>query len=101
MRHHPRAVAISAATGQGLDALREAVMEALSADFADAEVEADAANGRVLAYLAAHAEIYRQQFHDSRVTVRCYLPRHLLHHIQGPDVRVRFLTPGQQPAAPE
>jgi len=91
MKHHPRAVAISAAKGQGLDALGEAVMEALSADFADAEVLTTASNGRVLAYLGAHAEIYRQQFHDNQVTIRCFLPRHLLHHIQGPDVQVRFL----------
>src|SRR5262249_29269551 len=80
MKHHPRAVAISAATGQGLDQLREAVMEALSADFADAEFETNSGNGKVLAYLAAHAEIYRQQYHDNRVTIRCFLPRHLLHH---------------------
>jgi GTP-binding protein HflX len=91
MKHHPRAVAISAATGQGLDALSEAVMEMLSADFADAEIETGAGNGRVLAYLGAHAEIYRQQYLDNRVLIRCHLPRYLLHHIQGPDVRVRFL----------
>jgi GTP-binding protein HflX len=93
MKHHPRAVAISAATGQGLDTLREAVIEALSADFVDAEIEAAAANGRVVAYLGAHAEIYRQQFHDSRVTIRCYLPKHLLHHIQGEDIKIRLLQP--------
>jgi GTP-binding protein HflX len=92
MKHHPRAVAISAATGQGLDTLREAVMGALSADFADAEIETAAANGRVLAYLGAHAEIYRQQFHDNLVTIRCFLPKHLLHHIQGADVQIRFLN---------
>ena len=89
--HHPRAVAVSAATGQGLDELRDAVIEALSADFADAEIDIDAGNGKVLAYLAAHAEIYRQEFHDNRVIVRCYLPRHLLHHIQEPDVQIRLL----------
>jgi GTP-binding protein HflX len=97
MKHHPRAVAISAAKEQGLDALAEAVMEALSADFADAEIETAASNGRVLAYLGAHAEIYRQQFHDNQVTLRCYLPRHLLHHIQGPDVQVRFLQSNGEP----
>lgn len=91
MKKHPRAVAVSAATGQGLDALREAVMEALSADFADAEIVTHAGNGRVLSYLSAHAEIYRQHFDDDRVTIRCYLPRHLLHHIQGEGVEVRFL----------
>src|SRR5262249_4772686 len=92
MRHHPRAVAVSAAREQGLPALADAVIEALAADFAEAEIETGAGNGRVLAYLAAHAEIYRQQYDDNRVTIRCYLPRHLLHHIQGPDVNVRFLN---------
>src|SRR5437868_8626364 len=66
-KQHPRSVAVSAATGQGLDDLREAVREALSADFADAEIEMDAGNGRVMAYLGAHAEIYRQQYVDNRV----------------------------------
>ena len=94
--HHPRAVAVSAAKGDGLEQLRKGVIDALSADFAEAEIETGAANGRVLAYLAAHADIYRQQFDDSRVIVRCYLPRHLLHHIQGPDVAVRFLDGSAQ-----
>jgi GTP-binding protein HflX len=92
MMQHPRAVAVSAVTGQGLEDLREAVMVALSADFADAEIETDAGNGRVIAYLSAHAEIYRQQYVDNRVKIRCFLPRHLLHHIQAPDVQVRFLA---------
>jgi GTP-binding protein HflX len=92
MRHHPKAVAVSAATGQGLDDLRDAVVEALSADFADAEVTTAAANGRVLAYLAAHAEVYRQKYDGDRVVLRCYIPKHLLHHIEGPDVGVRVLN---------
>jgi GTP-binding protein HflX len=91
--HHPRSVAVSAATGQGLDRLREAVAEEIASDFANAVVETGAGNGKVLAYLAAHAEVYRRDFADSRVTVHCSLPRHLLHHIQGPDVHVRFLGP--------
>jgi GTP-binding protein HflX len=89
--HHPRAVAVSAAAGQGLDDLRDAVIEMLSADFANAAIDTGAGNGKVLSYLSAHADIYRQEFHDNRVTTHCYLPRHLLHHIQGPDVHVRFL----------
>jgi GTP-binding protein HflX len=92
---HKRTVAVSAATGQGLDELRDAVIEALSADFADVEVEMDAGNGRVHAYLAAHAEVYRQEFHDdNRVKLRCYLPKHLVWHIQEPDVQIRVLGNG-------
>jgi GTP-binding protein HflX len=89
--HHPRAIPISAAAKQGLDSLQDAVIEALSADFVDAEIDTSAGNGKVLSYLAAHAEIYRQEYHDDRVRIRCHLPRHLLHHIQGADVNVRFL----------
>jgi GTP-binding protein HflX len=94
LRRHPKAVAVSAATGQGLDGLRDAVIEALSADFADAEVVTAAANGRVLAYLAAHAEVYRQRYDDNKIVLRCYIPKHLLHHVEGPDVRVRLLANG-------
>jgi GTP-binding protein HflX len=91
---HRRTIAVSAATGQGLDALADAVIEALSADFVDVEVEMDAGNGRVHAYLSAHAEIYRQQYENNRVLLRCYVPKHLVHHIQEPDVQIRLLTNG-------
>jgi GTP-binding protein HflX len=98
LSQHRRSIPVSAATGQGLDELRDAVIEALSADFADVEVEMDASNGRVHAYLAAHAEVYRQEYHDNRVLLRCCLPRHLVHHIQEPDVQIRLLTNGEPPA---
>ena len=91
MAHHPKAVAISGATGEGLDALREAVIEALSADFIEADVFTDASNGKVLAYLSAHAEIYRQEFAENKVTLRCRIPRFLLHHIEGEGVSVKPL----------
>jgi GTP-binding protein HflX len=96
MRHHPKAVSVSAATGRGLGDLRDAVIEALSADFADAEITTAAANGRVLAYLAAHAEVYRQRYDGDMVVLRCYIPKHLLHHIAGPDVTMRVLGNGVQ-----
>ena len=62
--HHPRAVAVSGLTGEGLDALEDAVMEALAEEFAEAEIVTDSGNGRVLAFLNAHAEVYRQEFRD-------------------------------------
>jgi len=95
MRHHPKAIAVSAASGEGINSLQEAVIEALSADFVDAEIRTGAGNGRVLAYLAAHAETYRQQYDGDQVAIRCYLPRQLLHHIQCPGVDVRFLHDGK------
>jgi GTP-binding protein HflX len=90
MKHHPKSVAISAATGKGLDDLCEAIVTELSADFVEADVETSVGNGKVLSYLSAHAEIHRQQYDGDRVMIHCALPRHLLHHIQGTDVTVRF-----------
>jgi GTP-binding protein HflX len=90
-KHHPHSVAVSAATGQGLKDLEDAVIEMLSADFLNAEVDVASGNGRVLSYLAAHADIYRQEYHDNRVTLACYLPRHLVRHIREPDVNIRLI----------
>jgi GTPase len=86
---HPKAVAVSGATGEGVDELTAAVVEALTADFVEAEVTAPAANGKVQAYLAAHAEVYRQEFKDGQVVIRCRLPRYLVRHVtaDGGDVR--------------
>ena len=89
MAHHPKAVSISGATGEGLDLLREAVIEALTADFIEADVHTDQANGKVLAYLNAHAEIFRQEYKDNQVTIRCRIPKQLLHHIEGDGVVVK------------
>jgi GTP-binding protein HflX len=90
---HPKAVAVSAFTGEGMTELEDAVMNALAADFAEAEVITHSGNGRVLAFLNANAEIYRQEFRDesNEVVIRCHLPKHLLHHIEGPAVKVRYL----------
>lgn len=90
-QHHPRAVAVSAFTGQGIDELRDAVVEMLTKEFITAEIDLPAADGRGLAYLGAHAEIFRQRFQDDRVIVRCHLPRHLLPRIEHDGVKVKML----------
>jgi GTP-binding protein HflX len=89
-QNHPQAVVLSARSGLGFENLREAVISELEAGFADSEVITSQANGKVIAYLNAHAEIYRQEYRGEQVVIQCFLPRHLLHHIQGPDVQVRF-----------
>ncbi|HEX3147340.1 MAG TPA: GTPase HflX [Gemmataceae bacterium] len=86
---HPKSVGISGATGEGIDELTEAVVEALTADFVEATVEASAANGKVQAYLAAHAEVYRQEFKDGQVLIRCRLPRYLVRHVRAEGAEVR------------
>jgi GTP-binding protein HflX len=87
--HHHESVAISAAKGQGLDRLEQAVREALHDRSLDAEVETGAGNGRVLAYLAQHAQIRRQTFTDGRVLVDCRLPRRCLDFLNEHGAEVR------------
>jgi GTP-binding protein HflX len=73
--HHRDSVAISAARREGLDGLERAVREALLERALDAEVETGVGNGRVLAYLAQHAQIRARTYDEDRVLLRCRLPR--------------------------
>ncbi|VTS06118.1 GTPase HflX [Tuwongella immobilis] len=81
-RHHPRAVAVSALTGEGIDDLRNAVIEMLSNAFVEADIVVDASNGKLLAYLAAHAEIFHQHYEGNLVVMRAFLPKPLVGPVQ-------------------
>jgi len=94
---YPNAVPISARTGFGLANLAAAVSEALSRHFADVDIELGVDNGRAMAYLAAHGEVLSQQFHDSRVTVHCRMPKEHLDRIHNDLLAVR--PHRQQPLA--
>lgn len=95
---YPNAVPISARTEFGLANLAMAVSEALSRHFLDVDVEVGIDNGRVMAYLAAHGEVLSKQFHDSRVTVHCRMPKEHLNRIQGELFAVR--PHGSEPIPP-
>ena len=73
--HHPKSVAISGIFGEGLDDLREAVIGMLAAQFIHAEVTCAASNGKILAYLAAQAEIIRQEYRGEVALVHCRIPK--------------------------
>jgi GTP-binding protein HflX len=87
--HHSESVAISAARSEGLERLEAAVREALGHRALEAEVEIGVANGRILAYLAQHAQIHDRTYDDDRVRVHCHLPRRCLEFLfeNGVDVR--------------
>jgi GTP-binding protein HflX len=87
--HHRDSVAISAALGEGLDRLEAAVRDALGQRALEAEVEIGVANGRILAYLAQHAQIHDRTYDDDRVRLQCRLPRRCLEFLteHGVDVR--------------
>ena len=74
-RRFDDSVSISAATGQGLDRLAEAVAARLANGYADVEIETGAGNGRLFAYLAERAEIKSREYFDSRVKLVCRMPK--------------------------
>ena len=76
--HHPRSVTISAAGGEGIDLLEQAVRESLMDCALDAEVSTNVGDGRVLAYLAQHAQIRSRAYEDDIVVIDCRLPRRCL-----------------------
>jgi GTP-binding protein HflX len=89
--HHRNSISISAATGDGLDALEQAVRSALLDRALDAEVETGVADGRVLAYLAQHAQIQNRTYDEDRdrVLLQCRLPRRCLDFLHEHGVQVR------------
>src|SRR4029077_4996461 len=78
MQRYPNAVPVSAKTREGFERLHHAASDALSRSFADLDVETSVANGRMLAYLAAHGEILDRRYDGDRVFLHVRLPeRHL------------------------
>jgi GTP-binding protein HflX len=92
LNRHPRAIQISAATGQGIPELRDAVIAALTDQYVTAEIHLPAADGRARAWLGAHADVFFQQFNDDETLIRCHLPRHLISRLEGPGVRIRLMN---------
>jgi GTP-binding protein HflX len=87
---YPRAVAISARTGDGLSRLAAAVSDALSQDFLDLEIRFNVSNGRLLAFLARYGEVLSRTFTGDQATVHCRISRQHLNAIREDDaVEVR------------
>ena len=90
--HHAESVVVSAAKGSGLDQLEAAVREAMSERAVDAEIETDVADGRILAYLARHAQIHDRVYTGDRVRVICRLPRRCADFLRDHGVDVQSAT---------
>lgn len=89
---HPNAVSVSAFAKIGLDKLAARVAERVGEGYLEAEVETYVGNGRVLAYLAAHAEVTDTDYsNESRVTVNCRISRRFIEGLQAEDTHVALL----------
>jgi GTP-binding protein HflX len=87
--HHDESVTVSASTGDGLDRLAQAVRESLAEQALDAEIETAIGNGRVLAYLAQHAQVRDQSYDEDKVLLNCRLPRRCLGFLSEHGAHVR------------
>ena len=89
LNRYPDAVPVSAREGKGLDRLASAVSDALSRGFRDVDVTMGVENGRALAYLAAHGEIFSKRFHDHSVVVHCRIPQKHLGRLENDGIEVK------------
>ncbi len=78
---YPNSVAISARCRSGLDRLERLAEETLCRQFVELDVATSASNGRLLAYLEAHAITDSRTYEGERVTVHCLVPRPCLGEI--------------------
>ena len=85
---YPHAVRVSARSGVGIPALVRATSDCLGKRFRDVDVRTSPANGRLLAWLAAHGEVLSRRFDDDAVTVHCRIPAALLGRIAADEAEV-------------
>ena len=101
---HENSLTISALEQIGIHRLEEAVVQRIGAGFVLAEIETDAGNGKLFAYLSQHAEIQRQDYTDNRVRIACRIDRRYLNVIDGEETTVTMLdgevAAGGRPSCP-
>ncbi len=88
--NHDPAVSVSALEKTGFEQLGRLVAERLGDGYVEATLETSVGNGRLLSYLAAHAEVLKQDYVDSRVTLQCRIPRRLLNTLPMSDANLHL-----------
>jgi len=78
---YPGGVPVSAATGDGLESLRGAVLSHLGGQVRDLTVRGPSGDGAWQATLARHAESMRREFADATTIVHTRLPQHLADYL--------------------
>ncbi len=80
---------MSAVSGEGIDKLTQAVSDALSINFVDADIELAIDNGRLAAFIAKHGEILSRTHSGDRTTIHCRMPRKYLGRIDHREANIR------------
>lgn len=87
-RRPERVVSISVHRQQGLDHLAEAVISILSEDLFDLHLDIHSSNGKALAYLAAHGEVYHQVTQGEKILIDCRLPKVLAPRLESMGIQL-------------
>jgi GTP-binding protein HflX len=75
---HPGSIPISAKTAAGLAELLDGVFNAVRGQQVDVTLEADLANGKLLAFIESHARVHDRQYLDGRVVIRAIMGKQTL-----------------------
>lgn len=89
LQRYPNAIPVSAVQRDALDKLTWAVSDTLSRSFHDVDIELGVENGKLMAYLASHAEVVSKRFTDSKVTIHCRIPQKYLGRINESEATIR------------
>ena len=82
---YPNAIPVSAKTGDGIESLSRAVSDALSRTFRDVDITMSVSNGKLMAFVAAHADVRSKQFDEDKMVIHCRMPQKYLGKITDPD----------------
>lgn len=88
LQRYPNAVPISAKAEYGLERFATAVSNALSRSFRELEIETNVSNGKLMAWLAAHGEVFSQDFQGEKVVIHCRLPEKYVGRIDDPTATI-------------
>jgi GTPase len=81
-RNHQDAVFVSARTGEGLEALKQAIGLALASDAAEMELLVPPAEYALVALLYREASIVSEEHLDTGTLLRCMVPRRLVSRLE-------------------
>lgn len=98
LSRYPKAIPLSARTGEATDRLAHAVSDALSRSFRDLDVETGVDNGKLMAFLARHGEVLSKRYNGVRVNIHCRLPQKYIGRIPKDEA---VITPCDVAADPE
>jgi GTP-binding protein HflX len=82
---HPGAIALSAKTGKGIDRLHEKVQSYISAQQIDAVLEADSANGKLLAFIEANCQVRGRKFKGEKTILRAKMTKRVFEDLSRND----------------